>query len=117
MSTLLQHGADPYGLYRQPILNYRYVRLYLGQTKEEEADDEGTDLDRGGFARRGIIEKALQLERKRHHLEQGIYDPERDEYMRDWASLDDVIEYLDLPVDNSFPTHCFLHIKSKNKTI
>ncbi|KAJ5248065.1 hypothetical protein N7524_012025 [Penicillium chrysogenum] len=100
MNALLQHGADPYALYRQPILKYRYVRLYPGQTRDEEVDDEATDLDRMSFARRGIMEKALRLELKRRDLEQGVYDPSRDEFIGDSeGSLDDVIEYLDLPVN------------------
>ena len=61
ITPLLQHGADPYALYRQPILKSRYIRLYPGQTRDEEVDDEVTDLDQISFARRGIIEKALRL--------------------------------------------------------
>ncbi|KAF9250436.1 hypothetical protein LCP9604111_3338 [Penicillium roqueforti] len=84
MNALLKHGADPYALYRQPILKYRYVRLYPG--KQE--------------TKRGIMEKALRLERKRRNLEQGVYDPNRDEFISDFeGSLDDVIEYLDLPIN------------------
>lgn len=100
MTALLQHGADPYALYRQPLLKYRCVGLYPGQTRDEEVDDEASSLDQRGFARRGIIEKALRLERKRRHLEQGVYDPSLDEFIRDFeGSLDDCIEYLDLPVN------------------
>ena len=100
MSALLQHGADPYALYREPILQYRYLRLYPGQTRDEEVYDESTDLDQVGFARRGIIEKALRLELKRRHLEQGVYDPNRDEFIRNFEDrLDDLIEYLDLSVN------------------
>lgn len=100
MTALLQHGADPYALYRQPILKYRYVGLYPGKPRDEEVDDEASELDQVGFARRGIIEKALRLERKRRHLEQGVYNPNLDEFIRDFEGcLDDCIEYLDLPVN------------------
>ncbi|CAG8908820.1 unnamed protein product [Penicillium egyptiacum] len=102
MTALFQHGADPYALYRQPLLKYRCVGLYPGQTRDEEVDEEVDDevssLDQRGFARRGIIENALRLERKRRHLEQGVYDPNLDEFIRDFeGSLDDCIEYLGLP--------------------
>ncbi|KAJ5196985.1 hypothetical protein N7449_007464 [Penicillium cf. viridicatum] len=87
MTALLQHGADPYTLYRQPLLKYRCVGLYPGQTRDEEVDDEASSLDQRGFARRGIIEKALRLERKQRHLEQGVYDPSLDEFIRDLKAV------------------------------
>ena len=76
------------------------MRLYSGQIRDEEVDNEAIDLDQISFARRGTIEKALRLERKRRNLEQGVYDPNRDEFIRDFeASLNDAIEYLDLLIN------------------
>lgn len=100
MTALLQHGADPYALYRQPILKSRYVPLYPGHKRDEDVDDEETILRKRTLARRGVIEKALRLENKRCHLELGVYDPIWDELKGDFEeSLGHVIDYLDLPVN------------------
>ncbi|KAJ5096766.1 hypothetical protein N7456_007487 [Penicillium angulare] len=102
MATLLQHGADPYGLYPQPIYNRRFFSLFPGQPKDKDEPDGVEDKDtvfyRRWKARMGVIEKSLRLEYKRRHIEKGLPDPEQYDYEGKWEEmLEDWIDYLDLP--------------------
>jgi ankyrin repeat protein len=113
MTILLQHGADPYAVYRQPVLKHRYFDLCPGKRRDEKVVDEECELNEVQRARNGIIEKALRLDRKRRHIEQGVYDPGLDEYKRDdEANLDDWIESLDLPT--RYGVRCVIHTLLRN---
>ncbi|KAF3392485.1 hypothetical protein F1880_008794 [Penicillium rolfsii] len=73
MTLLLEHGADPYALFRQPITSYKLFSVPLGDAidlgyDEEEAE---SDLEFMKFARCGIISKALRIEYERLGLLEG----------------------------------------------
>jgi ankyrin repeat protein len=71
MSVLLQHGADPYALYRQRIRLHKSLPTFPGQSVDQEQfDDEELDLNHGLYSRWGIIEKSQRMEIERFRLEQ-----------------------------------------------
>lgn len=64
MTTLLKHGADPYGLFRLPIFHYQSVPLFPGdETHPDYVADE--DLHATTAARIGIFNKTLRREYER----------------------------------------------------
>ncbi|OQE01298.1 hypothetical protein PENSOL_c004G08699 [Penicillium solitum] len=76
MTTLLQHGADPYALFRQPIQIHHGRPLYPGDTEDKGFSDEETDLMMVTVNHTEILRKALELEELR---QQGISEPECDD--------------------------------------
>ncbi|KAJ5955106.1 hypothetical protein N7501_009385 [Penicillium viridicatum] len=73
MTTLLQHGADPYALFRQPIQIHHGRPLYPGDTEDKDFSFEETDLMMVTVNHTEILRKALELEELR---QQGISEPE-----------------------------------------
>ncbi|KAJ9483663.1 hypothetical protein VN97_g9733 [Penicillium thymicola] len=69
MTTLLQHGADPYALFRQPIQIHHGQPLYPGDTEDKDFSDEETDLMMVTMNHTEMLRKALELEELR---QQGI---------------------------------------------
>ncbi|KAF3400203.1 hypothetical protein F1880_007980 [Penicillium rolfsii] len=65
MATLLEHGADPYALFRQPIFCCELRPLFPGGAQDPEYYEDDSDLQAMTYARRGIIEKTLESEYKR----------------------------------------------------
>lgn len=72
MTALLQHGADPYALYRQPIFTYRDVPLFPGETEDPQFDTEEVDLLALSNNRRTILDRELQLYHRQQRLAQGV---------------------------------------------
>ncbi|KAJ5900832.1 uncharacterized protein N7473_004902 [Penicillium subrubescens] len=65
MTTLLEHGADPYALFRQPMYRYESIPVFPGDVKHPEYDDDDTDLRSSTFARLGIFANTLEQEYER----------------------------------------------------
>ena len=65
VSLLLEHGADPYALFRQPIFCCELRPLFPGGAQDPEYYEDDSDLQAMTYARRGIIEKTLESEYKR----------------------------------------------------
>ncbi|KAJ5274039.1 hypothetical protein N7478_009164 [Penicillium angulare] len=102
MKALLKHGADPYALFRQPIILHQEQPLFPGSSVDlEEVSDETLDLDYGFFARRGIIDEARKSEFERLSLDpnsdpNAIFDsyefvgsPFGNNDMGDWIDYED----------------------------
>lgn len=73
MTILLQHGADPYAMFRQPIQIHQGQPLYPGDTEDKDFSDEETDLMMVTMNHTEVLRKALELEELR---QQGISEPE-----------------------------------------
>lgn len=89
MTALLQHGADPYALFRQSIHVYRIVPAFPGETKDPGADDEETDLLITRNCEDQIQQCDLKLERRRQLAQEAPAADEDEEYESDWE-IDDV---------------------------
>ncbi|KAJ5219730.1 hypothetical protein N7468_008934 [Penicillium chermesinum] len=62
MTALLRHGADPWGLFRQPIFRYQLYPAVPGASEEPGYDDDELDLTAISLARQGIINETLRQE-------------------------------------------------------
>lgn len=81
MRILLQHGADPYALYRQHIRLYQSLPTFPGQSVDlEKFDDEELDLNHGLYARWGIIEKSRQMRIEGYRLEKASHPEDRSSF-------------------------------------
>ncbi|KAL4996289.1 ankyrin repeat-containing domain protein [Aspergillus recurvatus] len=65
MTALLQHGADPYALFRQPIFNYKLLPVFPGDGGDPEYEADEHDLNGIKFALWDIIDQALRPEYER----------------------------------------------------
>ncbi|KAJ5156893.1 uncharacterized protein N7482_007993 [Penicillium canariense] len=65
MKTLLEHGADPYALFRQPIFCCELRPMFPGAAQDPEYVEDDSDLRAMTYARRGIFEKILKSEYER----------------------------------------------------
>lgn len=96
MTALLQHGADPYAVFRQPIRIYQDEPVFPGQARDTEWDDEDADLRRARLSRTGIMEKALRLESQRRHREQATSEREANDPFYDFEyDAEGFIDYQD----------------------
>lgn len=63
MSGLLQHGADPYALFRQPIHIHHGLPLFPGEAADAEYDRQDTDLlMEVSMVRTVLLRKELEFE-------------------------------------------------------
>ncbi|KAJ5157651.1 uncharacterized protein N7482_008751 [Penicillium canariense] len=65
MTTLLKHGADPYGLFRLPIFHYQSVPVFPGDETHPEYVADEEDLHATTHARIGIFMETLEPEYER----------------------------------------------------
>lgn len=93
---MLQHGADPYALFRQPIRIFQDEPVFPGQARDTEWDDEDADLRLARLTRTGIIEKALRLEHQRRCRERATSTQEANDPFYDFEyDAEGSIDYQD----------------------
>lgn len=68
MTALLEHGADPYALFRQFMCTHPNVPYFPGEPPDEECLDEDIDLHYVQQTYEATIQKALRKERRRQLL-------------------------------------------------
>ncbi|KAF9894644.1 hypothetical protein FE257_006532 [Aspergillus nanangensis] len=92
MTALLQHGADPSALFRQPIQLHQETSSFPEEEPDEESLDEETDLGMTTTFRSHILRKALELDQL--HQRQGTPVPQRGDpgYERD-DRYEDALDY------------------------
>lgn len=103
MTALLQHGADPYALYRQPIYTYRDLPLFPGETKDSQFDTEDIDLLALSNNRRTILDRELQLHRRQQRLAQGVPAQKADECL--------TVEEIDYDNATEYESRLPLHLR------
>lgn len=93
MTTLLKHGADPYALFRQPLFCRELRPVFPGAAQDPEYVEDDSDLRAMTYARRGIIEKTLEIRYKRL----GLLDVNQEAGLRHYYTFSDgwesTIEY------------------------
>lgn len=95
MTTLLQHGADPYALFRQSTYVHRVLPEFPGEAQDPEAEKEMFDILLMRNCQYEIQQCDLKLERRRE-LAAGVPATEEDEeYESDWDidHVDDALGY------------------------
>ncbi|KAJ5081193.1 hypothetical protein N7456_013431 [Penicillium angulare] len=105
VKALLEHGADPYALFRQPIILHQELPLFPGESVDlEEVSDETLDLEYGLFSRRGIINEARKSEFERLSLDPKSNPDtifEKDEFINNPFNHDDFETWINH--EDSFP--------------
>lgn len=72
MTTLLRHGADPYALFRQPILHHRGDSQFPLTTWDQTSSDEESEMMGVRLARVTVLKRAIGLEHRRQRIAQGM---------------------------------------------
>lgn len=94
MTALLQHGADPYGLFMQPIHTYRELPLFPGKKEDSQYRGEESDLMHRMIHRGNIIDKKVQLHHRDKRLAQGMPAHKADKYLTfDEDEYDDAADW------------------------
>ena len=105
MTALLQHGADPYMLFRQSIFVYRSTAIFPGHVGDPEWGKEEGELLRIRCCNMQLQENALLHERRRQREESGTQDN------HNWDSESDNFYDLDyIPtVPRKFGVYSIIH--------
>lgn len=98
MTALLKHGADPWALFRQPVLKYRPYPVIPGDYADLEYEDNRVELTAISYARRVVINETLRQKYDSPKLiGEGSLAESADYYFRD-------------PTDQINYEACFAHI-------
>lgn len=93
MTALLRHGADPYALFRQRILRYRGDSQFPTTTWDQASSDEDTEMMGVRIARVTVLKHAIQLERRRQRIAQGMPAHEVDDSSISDLDFKDAVSY------------------------